>query len=329
MINKISIVVPVYNAEAYIEACVESVIAQTYRNWELILVDDSSTDRSLQRCNQYLLDERIHMLHIPHLGVSNARNAGVSAASGNYIMFVDSDDTITEDACEYLMNHIGESDICITGYETVYSNRVVARKPSSYIGKIENMEDDLEEYLQLSILQGPCFKLFRKDIIQNNSILFPVSLDYGEDAFFVYEYLKYIHKITVCNYVTYRYYVRGKSLSHGFRKKKYSINIMLNQKICELCKQWEFEYDERLQRLNRNSFASYLNDSINADSKKEMYESIKDAILMEETQSAYQTAENISLQKRVIAFFVKRNCVIPLMLLSYFNVLKYKRKSNR
>lgn len=97
----VSIIVPIYNAEQYISKCIESILAQTYRDFELILVDDGSTDMCGKICDEYAKqDSRVHVIHQENKGVSAARNAGISLAKGEYIMFVDSDDFITENMLE-------------------------------------------------------------------------------------------------------------------------------------------------------------------------------------------------------------------------------------
>ena len=114
----VSIIVPIYNVEQYISKCIESILAQTYRDFELILVDDGSTDMCGKICDEYAKqDSRVHVIHQENKGVSAARNAGISLAKGEYIMFVDSDDFITENMLEKMHDCIAESgsDIAICG----------------------------------------------------------------------------------------------------------------------------------------------------------------------------------------------------------------------
>ena len=120
----ISIIVPVYQAEKTIKRCIESVLCQTYRNLELILNDDGSTDMSGKICDEYAKkDNRIIVVHIENSGVSNARNVGLKKASGKYIEFLDSDDSLDKNACEILVNSIVESgaELVICGHK-IYKN---------------------------------------------------------------------------------------------------------------------------------------------------------------------------------------------------------------
>lgn len=107
----VSIIVPIYNVEQYIPKCIESILAQTYRDFELILVDDGSPDNCGKICDEYAKqDSRVHVIHQENKGVSAARNAGISLAKGEYIMLVDSDDFITENMLEKCMTVLQKAD---------------------------------------------------------------------------------------------------------------------------------------------------------------------------------------------------------------------------
>ena len=119
MNNKISIIIPVYNVENYIERCIDSLISQSYINLEIILVDDGSTDKSGEICDRYaVVDNRIKVIHIKNSGRGEARNIGLSQANGQYIGFVDSDDWVEKDLYKYLIENIEETkaDISICAY---------------------------------------------------------------------------------------------------------------------------------------------------------------------------------------------------------------------
>ncbi len=106
MIPKISVIIPIYNAEDYVSRCIESVQAQTYNNWQMILVDDGSKDKSLEICQKYAdADDRISVIHQENAGPGIARNTGIAKASGNYVVFIDSDDYIEKDYFQLLSKH--------------------------------------------------------------------------------------------------------------------------------------------------------------------------------------------------------------------------------
>ena len=120
--EKISIIVPVYNCEKYIGTCIESIQGQTYQNLEIILVNDGSKDGSGEICRSYVVhDARIQYIEQENQGVSAARNHGIKKATGTFVMFVDADDTITNDACEKLAGHITEGiDLILCGFKRMF-----------------------------------------------------------------------------------------------------------------------------------------------------------------------------------------------------------------
>lgn len=140
--EKVSIIVPVYNAEQYLGYTITSILKQTYKNIEIILVNDGSKDDSLIICQNYAaIDDRVKVLDVPNGGVSNARNCGIESATGEYIQFVDSDDVITENMTERLVDtmHIYEADMVVCGmrYMVLEGNRPVSSNDwlPQYLGK--------------------------------------------------------------------------------------------------------------------------------------------------------------------------------------------------
>lgn len=115
----ISVIVPVYNSEKYLKNCIDSVFSQTYQNWELVLVDDGSSDASGEICDYYSRsDKRVKVIHQNNAGVSAARNTGIETACGQYIMFIDSDDSITEDCIEILYTYLTNNQADIAAGRT-------------------------------------------------------------------------------------------------------------------------------------------------------------------------------------------------------------------
>ena len=122
----VSIVVPVYNAEKYLPKCIDSILNQTFKNFELILVNDGSKDNSLIICEDYKVsDRRIKVINKKNEGVSIARNIGINSAKGKYIMFIDSDDWIESNMVEKMYDAIQNSDIAICGSKTVEKNKII------------------------------------------------------------------------------------------------------------------------------------------------------------------------------------------------------------
>jgi glycosyltransferase involved in cell wall biosynthesis len=217
----ISIVVPCYNISDYIESCIDSILNQTYTNFELLLLDDGSIDNTLFICKDYQQkDKRIRVFTHENKGVSYTRNRGIREANGEFIMFVDGDDFIEE---HYLEKHVSNSD----GYSWVVSGlkRIVngIEKKSTLFGKLLGTN----EFLILNQINGislftynslstPCCKLYRKDLLLKHQLFFDEKLTYQEDIDFNVAYLKLSDSIKLINYYGYNYVSHQASSSSNF-----------------------------------------------------------------------------------------------------------------
>lgn len=203
----ISVIVPVYKAEKVIARCIESVIAQEYQDWELILVDDGSPDRSGEICDEYAKkDARIRVIHQKNAGASAARNHGMDEAKGEYICFIDADDYVTE---RYLADfRIEENDVdfVVQGMTLTFENESRNHdKLPSYSGILGLSGLLSQDECTLDLLNGPCCKLYCTRIIREHQICFPVDLSYGEDSIFVLAYLNHCNKMYVAALSNYCY----------------------------------------------------------------------------------------------------------------------------
>ena len=200
----ISIIVPVYNTEKWLNSCIDSILSQTYTNFELLLVDDGSTDRSCDICNDYVKkDSRVRVFHKENGGVSSARNLGLDYARGEWITFVDSDDWIEKTA---LYNMLEESDAdIIVGSMHFANDNTIGTFPAR--GKVNGKKFELllAENIDHHSICGPCAKLFKKKIIQDNHIRFNETLTFGEDSVFVKTYLIRAFSLRVVNSLCYHY----------------------------------------------------------------------------------------------------------------------------
>lgn len=190
----VSIIVPVYNAEKTIKKCIDSILIQTYTNFELILINDGSKDSSLNILKKYEnLDKSVIIISQNNAGVSTARNRGIKESKGEYILFVDSDDYIEENTLEILVkaSEVNNNlDLAIGGLSIVKDNNAKHLNAISE-DKIFNNLEFLSKNELFKFIVGPCGKLFKTEIIKNNNIKFDESLSLGEDTIFVLEYLKY------------------------------------------------------------------------------------------------------------------------------------------
>lgn len=215
----VSIVVPVYNVEKYLPKCVDSIIEQTYKKLEIILVNDGSTDRSLEICKNYdIKDIRIKVINKPNGGLSDARNVGIEHATGEYIAFIDSDDFIKETMIEKMMISLNEtsSDICVCDMEYLYDDgRIDFASGGNF--KEGNVHDDPN---LMVINNSACNKLYRRSLF--NDWLFPVG-KYYEDLATVPVLLYKAKKLCKVDEAFYVYYQRSGSIAHSANKKIFEI----------------------------------------------------------------------------------------------------------
>lgn len=202
----ISVIVPVYNTEQYLDRCVQSILAQTYTDFELLLIDDGSTDSSGVICDRYAeLDSRVRVFHKENGGVSSARNLGLDNARGEWIAFVDSDDWVADKYLENFISHLNnEAKLIISFSYSVFKNKIYEPKYKSGIIKNGHFDKLFNQY-DLSWRTSPWGKLYNKEIIKGNNLQFNVDMPIGEDLVFLYQYLSLIDYIYVCG-DSYYYY---------------------------------------------------------------------------------------------------------------------------
>lgn len=256
----VSVVVPVYNSEKYISECIKSILNQTYCDFELILVDDGSTDASGKICQKYEAeDSRIRYVYKKNGGVSSARNEGIGCANGKYIAFVDSDDIVKPQMLEMLLQQ--QADFAMCGYELYddASKNVTQRfRCIDLCGSVKELAQNIRNYISPPFLLGPCFKLFQKSIITEKHVVFPPELSYGEDAIFVLEYLVYCKTVNISSYVGYSYRKHGsESLSNRFLINKIDINDRINMLIAVLLQQEHVNGEQILAERLLECFVSY------------------------------------------------------------------------
>lgn len=221
MASLISVIVPVYNTGKYLERCLNSILNQTYQDMEIILVDDGSTDDSLQKCHLYASkDARIRVIHKENGGQSSARNAGLDVCRGDYISFVDSDDWIELDMYSMLIDQLEQydADLAVSGRYDVYENSD-QKTVGKFFGK-SGVFDALELLPKMAIGQlsdfSVCDKLHRRCLWEN--IRFPEGEIY-EDFAVMYKVLLAANSVVLCDKPLYNYYHRSNStVTGGFRE---------------------------------------------------------------------------------------------------------------
>lgn len=234
----VSILIPVFNAEQYIRQCLDSVVAQTYRNLQIVLIDDGSKDNSLSICNSYAeKDNRLEVYHQENQGVAATRNHLLEKVMGDYILFVDSDDWIEFEMVEYLVKKaiVNNSSMVVCSmvknnedFDSTIQNEEVWEQPKAVL-----------EFLRHVRFNGSLWnKLVATSLLHNVSI--PCGISYGEDALFMWNVLQKCNRILVTDKVLYHYRMNDSSLSHQSwsPEKKGTGSIVWRTITDETCMFW-------------------------------------------------------------------------------------------
>lgn len=196
--EKISIIIPIYNAEKDLKRCIDSVLTQSYQNFELILINDGSKDLSGKICQEYAqIDNRIKYFCQDNSGVSAARNHGIKKSTGTWISFIDADDYIEPGYCD-IINQKEISDI-----DWIFNDVTIIKGGNEYKEwkeyKILSTEKEIKNFWSISLFdlvcQAPWAKFFRKSIIEKHHLEFDINIHFKEDVLFNLEYLKHIHSM--------------------------------------------------------------------------------------------------------------------------------------
>lgn len=268
----ISVIVPVYNAEQVIARCINSLLAQTFSEIELILVNDGSTDKSGDICDEYKIkDNRVTVVHLTNGGVSHARNTGISLAQGDYLMFCDSDDYVEINWCSELYDAIKREGnvLPVSGVRFVYTmggnNKEVIRAfhHTETISKRNYFE------LYKKGVSGYVWcKLYDRRIIVENSLYFDVNVNRAEDLLFNLSYIPYTNGIVTIPTVTYNYvHANENSLFNSYRKNLSDINVM----VYDAWKQYfklVGEEQEQTEEFATYFYLNYLNMLTNTFDKR-------------------------------------------------------------
>ncbi|WP_312336631.1 glycosyltransferase family 2 protein [Anaerospora hongkongensis] len=227
----ISIIVPVYKVEKYLHKCINSILTQTFKDFELILVNDGSPDNCGTICDEYSQkDHRVVVIHKKNGGLSDARNAGLDIARGKYIGFVDSDDYIEKDMYELLYTNIIEvdADISICGIFHCYGNKI--KKTTTTIKRVCDQIESIEEVLSgKNVGVHACSKLYKKFLFDNAR--YPVG-HIIEDAFIVLDLLSQVKKVVIDSTPKYYYFHRENSITmSAFSEKDYDLLDSYNKNL--------------------------------------------------------------------------------------------------
>lgn len=317
----VSIIVPVYNCEKSLQKCAESILSQTLKNLELILVDDGSPDSSPAKADAIAEgDGRVVVIHKENGGPSSARNCGIDNARGEYIQFVDSDDYIDPDMTESLYNAIikNGTDLAACGFIKVRAEdeeRVVF--PELDFVKRDEMTEKIPNFVRSFFPNSPCNKLYKKSLI-NHRFIEGISL--AEDLLFNLEYLKNTEAISVLGSCPY-HYIMDNTASLTGRVRISRVTDTLNT-YCE-----SIAFYEKHGRAEDIAETSYLNASVilystldllrgSFYSEKEKKAFVKETLRDERVALIFKNCNSLSKKQKLLAFFIKKRCYTVLKLFS-------------
>lgn len=340
---KVSIIIPVYNCEKYIKKCIESIKAQTYKNWELILIDDGSKDNSFKICRQYSeKDERIFVLTQKNKGAGLARNYGIDVASGEYIVFCDSDDFLDnrclEVFCKIALKR--NPDLIISGYNEfkyVKNNEImICGKNNAANLEILNKEEARKLYIELHkkcLIQAPWAKFYKAKIIKENMIGFS-DFRRCQDTVFNLKYYEYINNIIVIEDKLYNYLTPDdNTFISKFPKDYIEIRKKLDYLISNKLKEWNSYNNEAKLYLNKvllnqiliSLRLNYLNNwNLN---KKERKEYVK-KLLSDNKVIEIIEDRKYGFVRNILCYILRTKSYILIQLMNFFivNIQKIKVK---
>ena len=332
---KLSVIVPVYNTEKYLRECVDSILAQTFEDFELILVNDGSTDGSGAICDEYAAkDARIQVIHQQNGGITVARKSGVRVAQGEYVTFVDSDDWIEREMYATMLECGKEAapDVVICGMLMETSKGIVPRKEIIKAGFYDKNRMQKELYPIMlfdfahcmpAIAPSLCNKLFRRQLLE--CVIIPVNdtITYGEDALCTYACLLDAESICVVEKTLYHYRNHAESVSNGY---SFSLLEKFSLLIAELrCQFQEREYDLENQLsgyIARHSLECIRNEllyhtGVTFKEKKERINRFVDDLLL--TKAIRYAILRIKDQKTIIKMVLVRNKMVGVLYLLYLS----------
>lgn len=246
MNSLVSVIVPVYNVEKYINRCLDSIVSQSYSNLEIILIDDGSKDSSGILCDDWASrDKRIKVIHKQNAGLGMARNSGLEVASGKYVIFIDSDDFIDHNMIKSMLSSMinNNSESCYCSYYTYSNDSQKVLDRYSFESRVISGKDLLldilgsepECSLDYNKSMSVWLVLYSRDIITKNNIMFYSEREYiSEDLLFNTMYFSMIDKVSVMDECLYYYCINNMSLSHRYYSDRIEREKKIYFKVCEI-----------------------------------------------------------------------------------------------
>lgn len=314
---KVTVIIPVYNAEKHLDECIQSVLKQNFEDFEILLINDGSTDASGIICDAYAAkDHRVKVFHKKNGGVSSARNLGLENAAGEWFTFIDADDYIAPDYFKVLEQQT-DADLILQGLIYVENGHVI--KQNTYLPENLILDDFLQRYEVYPDFSSSWSKFFRKVIIRKWELSFNKELSYGEDTLFNLSYLQHCKSITTHDFAGYFYRISGSGLTHT---------------------PYDYQHDLKFYRAFKKQFSIYINTaflmkafeipltrlskSIYHDKTIQPFKRRK--ILKELVSAHFQQMLNVYTDPKIKGFFIAAYCTRIYFFLD-FVLLNLTRRS--
>lgn len=306
MVSKtVSIIVPIYNAEAFIDRCLDSIVHQTYQDLEIILINDGSTDESLVNCEIWCeKDDRVKLINQENAGVSAARNVGIEIASGDLLLFIDIDDYIEVNTVSLLVNQQAQTqaDLIIFGFYRHFMNGTFKKNEGNQMAKSLASNEFFSQFWQHyeeEITNTPFNKLYKKQILKDHGIYFPEGITMGEDLLFNLDYLKFTDTIFISDAYLYHYIMHPNQATLKVDLDIYEDYIQFFNKIEFLASSkkvsnnfdWAHHYNQLLKHMITAMEMPYRSNTLNAREQKAQLFKIAEAF-QSNFNLQYLTAEN-------------------------------------
>lgn len=336
---RISIIMPVYNAEKTIIRAVKSVINQTFKDYELIIINDGSTDDTAEIVKSIIKSNtKVNFKTIKNSGVSVARNIGIMEATGEYITFLDSDDYYEKNALEVISSYLKDDiELLIYGHKVVDKDGKVIKESSlnnQFFIDAKDFRGCVLELIKTERLNAPWNKVYKRELIIKNSIHFPEDINIAEDLMFNLDYIKSIKNVRIINQLLINYVVvKNQGLVSNFRENRLEIRLRVNKQFIYLFKYWNL-YDSKISSelnaiLIKDVFA-YFMDFFKIKcpfDEKQKLNKIKETLNIIEVNDAiyYQDQNNLSL--KVLRLILKTRK--PYIILRTSKLLYAIKENNR
>ena len=243
MENEISIVIPVYNGANYIKRCIQSILTQDYTGFQIILVDDGSTDDTLKICQEMVGQNRSFLIvHQENKGVSAARNHGITYVKNEWIYFLDADDELEENALRIMKESIEpQCQWIVMNYR-------------------KQVDGEKELILNSELFMYPCGKLYRTEIIRENEVQFPLNIAYGEDIRFNLQYFRYVNEYSVQSSSVFIYHIRkGQGAGSSYYQNSFQMQMDIDKEILDHMRKNYGLGKEAVQEINPYFFRQGIN----------------------------------------------------------------------